>query len=139
MALTWIAESPARWDADKARIIGGAPPGIFALEPYSVGDYLAGDWWRVELDGRVAGYGWLDAVWGDAEILLAVDPACQLAGVGTFILDQLQREARDRGLNYLSNVVRESHPRGAEVTTWLERRGFQAFEDGVLRRSVSTR
>lgn len=137
MALHWIREPSPKWDAEKARIVGGAPPGVFDLPRYAPGDVLPGDWWRVESDGAVAGYGWLDAVWGDAEILLAVAPDHQGHGVGTYILDGLQREAKARGLNYLSNVVRDTHPRRDEVTRWLTARGFKPFDDGVLRRGVA--
>jgi GNAT superfamily N-acetyltransferase len=137
VAMQWIKESPPRWDDHKARILGGAPAGIFDLPSYAVGDGLPGEWWRAEVDGAVAGYGWLDAVWGDAEILLVVAPEQRGSGVGTYILDCLQQEARSRGLNYLSNVVRDSHPDREAVTEWLTRRGFKAFDDGVLRRSAA--
>ncbi|MGQ0734519.1 MAG: GNAT family N-acetyltransferase [Acidobacteriota bacterium] len=129
----WIREEAPRWDAPKTRIVGGAPPGVFDLPSYKLGDVLPGDWWRVEVNGEVAGYGWLDAVWGDAEVLLAVAPEQQDHGIGSFIIDSLQREAKARGLNYLSNVVRATHPERERVTAWLSSRGFKVFEDGVLR------
>jgi len=136
MALSWIQEQPPRWNGPKLDIIGAAPEGAFDFRHARVGDLLPGDWWRVEDDGRIVGYGWLDAVWGDAEILLAVAPADQGRGVGSFILEHLQTEARERGLNYLYNVVRETHPQRAAVTAWLERHGFQPSADGALRRAV---
>lgn len=138
MRLQWIQESPPYWDADKARIVGGAGAGIF--EPMIVerelGSLLPDDWWRVEADGKVIGYGWMDITWGDAEILLAVDPAARGRGVGTFILERLETEARERGLHYIYNVVRETHPLHDEVTQWLEARHFTASEDGKLLRAV---
>lgn len=134
----WISESPARWDESKRTILGDAPAGIFdrRYRELSDGELLGGDWWRVEEEGKVVGYGWLDVVWGDAEILLAVAPEAQKRGVGTFILGELEREARARGLNYLYNVVRPTHPRAAEVTAWLQGHGFRASEDGSLLRAV---
>jgi N-acetylglutamate synthase-like GNAT family acetyltransferase len=137
MAFNWIHEIPPHWDAAKARIVGGAPPGVFELPAHAEGDLLPNDWWRAEVDGTVAGYGWLDSVWGDAEILLAVAPEHQGSGVGTFILDSLQREAKAQGLNYLSNVVRPTHPDRERVTAWLLARGFRESEDGVLRRGTA--
>lgn len=138
MTLRWIRETPAHWDANKARIVGGAPPGIFDTRYKSckIGELVPGEWWRVEDDGSVVGYGWLDVVWGDAEILLATDPSAQRKGVGAFILDRLDEEARGRGLNYLYNLVRPTHPRAGELTAWLEKRGFSASEDGRLLRGV---
>lgn len=141
MSFTWIEERPAVWDADKARIIGGEPPGIFdaAFGSYSTGDLLPGEWWRVEQDGRTAGYGWLDTVWGDAEILLAVAPEDRGRGAGGFILEKLEEEARRRGLNHLYNVVRPTHPRGEEVAAWLKKRGFEPSGDGSEFRAVVPR
>jgi N-acetylglutamate synthase-like GNAT family acetyltransferase len=100
------------------------------------GERLSSDWWRVERDGRVVGYGWLDDVWGDAEILLAVEDGERRSGVGAFVLERLEEEAADRGLNYVLNVVRDTHPDAAAVTAWLQRHGFAAAEDGALRKRV---
>ena len=139
MTLRWIRETPAHWDAGKARIVGGASPGIFdsRLKSCRAGDLVSGEWWRVEDEGRTVGYGWLDVVWGDAEILLATDPEAHGRGVGTFILERLDEEARSRGLSYLYNLVRPTHPRGAALTAWLEKRGFHGSEDGRLLRAVT--
>jgi GNAT superfamily N-acetyltransferase len=137
MALTWSRESPALWNDDKQRIVGGAPAGVFSLGPMKPGDVVPGDWFRVDADGRVAGYGWMDQSWGDAEVLLAVDPAVQNAGIGTFILDRLEDEAAGRGVNYLYNVVPDAHPDPAGLTRWLQRRSFVAsHQGGLLKRAV---
>ena len=138
MSLRWVREGAARWDADKTRIVGQAPVGVFdsRYRGCRIGDLVPSEWWRVEEDGKVVGYGWLDVVWGDAEILLATDPAAAGHGVGTFIIDQLENEARSRGLRYLYNIVRPTHPRGAQVAAWLTKRGFRATEDGRLVRGV---
>jgi GNAT superfamily N-acetyltransferase len=141
MNLAWTHEPTPRWDADKARIVGGAERGIFddRLRARTAGELVPGDWWRVEDDGRVVGYGWLDANWGDAEILLAVDREHAKSGVGSFILEHLHDEAARRGLNYLTNIVRPTHPHGAAITAWLQKRGFVASDDGRLLCAVSRR
>ena len=135
MSWKWLHETTARWDADKTRIVGQAEAGIFdnRYRQLREGDLVPADWWRVE-DGRghVVGYGWLDANWGDAEILLAVDARHAEGGVGSFILERLHEEAASRGLNYLTNIVRPTHPRAAAVTRWLQRRGFGPSDDGRL-------
>ncbi|RMG06976.1 MAG: GNAT family N-acetyltransferase, partial [Planctomycetota bacterium] len=132
MSLSWIRERAPLWDEDKARIVGDAPAGVFdsrykALVP---GAPVPGEWWRVEDDGRVVGYGWLEIVWGDAEVLLAVAPEDRGRGVGAFILERLEDEAQARGLNYLTNIVRPTHPEAEKVSAWLVKRGFKASEDG---------
>lgn len=136
MSLEWIHEGPGRWDADKQRIVGGAPTGALVVPAAKAGDKVPGDWWRVQESGKTLGYGWMDSTWEGAEILLAVDPASRKHGVGTFIVDRLEREAAARNLNYLFNTVKPTHPDRANVTRWLENRGFTATADGELRRRV---
>jgi GNAT superfamily N-acetyltransferase len=135
--MQWIHENPPKWDEAKAAILGAAPAGMFAgLGDPRPGDLIAGEWWRVEDGGAVLGYGWLDHTWGDAEILLAVAPAAQKKGVGTFILDRLEREAAARGLNYMFNVVPRALPDARSFEQWLSRRGFEPSHDDRYRRRV---
>jgi N-acetylglutamate synthase-like GNAT family acetyltransferase len=136
MALSWIHETSPHWDPNKSRIIGAAGSGVFDLGPFAERELIPGEWWRVEDNSKVVGYGWMDTTWGDAEILLAVDPAQQHRGVGTFILDRLEQEAAARGLNYLYNVVRPTHPHRSRITRWLQERRFQPADDDRLMRRV---
>lgn len=138
MTLAWIAENPPLWDADKIRIVGHAPAGIFDTR-YSAlaeGVQVPGEWWRVEEDGRTLGYGWLELVWGDAEILLATDPEARGKGVGSFALQKLAEVAARHGVNYINNIVRPTHPQAEALTRWLKERDFQQVEDGRLVRRV---
>lgn len=140
MTLEWHRESLPLWDEPKQLIVGGAPPGVFAVSASAPGAALPGDWWRVEEDGRVVGYGWMDYSWGDAEVLLAVDGARQAAGIGTFILDRLDEEASSRGLNYLYNVIPAGHPDKAGLRRWLLQRGFVgSLEGDLFKRTVHPR
>lgn len=133
--LTWTREEAPVWDADKARIIGGAPEGAFTAS-FSDGEGLPGEWWSARDGDGVVGYGRLDLTWGgDAEILLAVSPDRQESGVGSFILDRLDEEAERRGVNYIHNRIRE-HSRRDLVHDWLVVRGFRGPVDGDLRRRV---
>ena len=140
MSLAWIREQHASWDAEKKSIIGAAPAGTFdaRFADLRAGDALPNEWWRVEEDGGVVGYGWLDTVWGDAEIVLATAQPARGRGVGTFVLEHLEQEAHARGLNYLYNTVRPTHPEREDVTAWLVRRGFAPSSDGSLRRAVAS-
>ena len=138
MQLSWVPEPNAVWDDDKQRVIGGAPEGALDVY-YPPGGSLPGDWWAAKDNaGAVLGYGWLDATWGgDAEILLAVDPGRQRSGVGAFILGNLEQEAAKRGLNYVYNTVRETHPDRDAVHDWLAVKGYQGgSNDTALRKRV---
>jgi N-acetylglutamate synthase-like GNAT family acetyltransferase len=134
--LSWVKEDDPRWDADRERVFAAAGRGIFPGLTREDGARLAGDWWRVENAGRVLGYAWLDDVWGDAEILLAIEEASRGTGAGSFALARLEEEARARGLNYVLNVVRDTHPERAAVTDWFLAHGFTGTEDGALRKQV---
>jgi N-acetylglutamate synthase-like GNAT family acetyltransferase len=137
--LTWVRDDDPRWDADRERVFGTVGPGVFPGVARHPGERLPSDWWRVEDDGRVVGYGWLDDVWGDAEILLVIEEPARGTGAGGFALARLEEEARARGLNYVLNVVRDTHPDRAAVTGWFLAHGFSGTEDGALRKQVRER
>ena len=138
MSNLWVRERSATWDEAKRNIIGSVPSGVFdrRYTKLALGERLPGDWWRVEQSEKIVGYGWMDIVWGDAEILMAVSEKEQGSGLGTFILENLTNEAKNRGVNYVYNVVRPTHPDADTLRTWLEHRGFRASVDGSLLRSV---
>lgn len=139
MSYDWKHEQGAEWDEPKRRIIGGAPAGIFdrRYQDIALGERVPGEWWRLEDDGAVVGYGWMDVVWGDAEILLAVAPEARGSGAGSYILERLAEEAQSRGLNYMYNVIRPTHPEAASLDAWLRARGFGASDDGSLLRAAT--
>jgi acyl-CoA synthetase (AMP-forming)/AMP-acid ligase II len=132
MSLHWIREDSPVWDADKARIVGALPTAAFSTsyEGMKTGKPVPGDWCRVEEDGAVVAYGWLD-VCGDAEMRLAVAPTNRGRGVGSFVLEHLQEEARRRGFSYVVNVIPPTHPEREAVTAWFQKRGFKG-SDGLL-------
>ncbi len=132
----WVRETPARWDADKTRVLGELSPKLFGFGSPTDGDALGDEWWRVEDGDRVVGYGRLDDTWGDAEILVLVEPERRSSGLGAFILDHLEQEAASRHLNYIYNVVPAGHPDPEAVTAWLTGRGFEANDVGELRKRV---
>lgn len=137
----WVLEVRPVWDAVKERILGGAPDGAFDLR-YGLGDPVPGEWWAARVaspDGDIVGYGRLDiARGGDAEVLLAVDPARQQEGVGSFILARLDAEAAARDINYIHNTIRE-HPARDVVHDWLVVRGFRGAVVGDVRKRVRPR
>jgi GNAT superfamily N-acetyltransferase len=93
----------------------------------------------VEQRGETVGYGWIDLVWGDAEILIATAPERKGQGVGTFIVERLVEEAEHQGVTRVCNVVRPDHPEAAKLTGWLTARGFREGADGRLERRVRRR
>ena len=137
MDFSWVREDDPTWDADKQRIIGGAPAGAFVL-PFTDGDPLPGEWWSAREGDDVVGYGRLDVTWGgDAEVLMATDPERQEQGVGSFLLARLEDEAAARGINYVHNRILE-HPQADVVHDWLVVRGFRGSTDTDLRKRVGS-
>src|SRR6476661_2683776 len=137
--LHWVKDDDPRWDADRERVFASIGPGVFPGVAREPGERLPSDWWRVEDAGRAVGYGWLDDVWGDAEILLAVEGSARGTGAGAFTLARLEDEAAARGLNYVVNVVRDTHPDRDAVTGWFLAHGFSGTDDGRLRKQVGGR
>jgi len=136
MTLTWTKEASPRWDADKQRLFGPAELAAIGLAPPAPGEPVADEWWRVTDGDDLAGYGWLDTEWGDARITFFVAPGRRGHGVGRFILEHLEAEAAARGLNYIYNVVPETHPDGPWIKNWLSMHGFRETSRGQLRRQV---
>jgi len=137
VAWTWQKEDAPRWDADRQRLFGDAELASVGLARPAAGAAVADEWWRVTDDaGALVGYGWLDSEWGDARISFVVAADRRGSGAGDFIVDHLEAESRRRGLNYIYNVVPESHPDGAWMTHWLSMRGFHRSGRGDLRRQV---
>ena len=137
MTLTWARDDPPVWDADKQRVIGGAPAGTFVI-PFREGDALPGEWFVANDGDDVVGYGRLDIGWGgDAEILLAVDPERLEQGIGSFVLARLEDEAAARGINYVYNTIRQHEGREL-VHDWLVVRGFRGGLDSDLRKRVGS-
>lgn len=136
-SLTWHREARPVWDAEKAQIATSAPDGALALD-FADGAELPGDWFVAREDERTVGFGFLDTTWGgDAEITLVVDDAAQGKGVGSFVMEHLEQEARARGINYVYNTVLDSHPKRDEVHDWLVVRGYWGNErDASLRKRV---
>ncbi len=134
---TWHAEArPTRLDDAKCSFFDAVPDGTVDLR--TAGDFLPGDWWHLEVDGQVVGYGWMDVTWGDAQILLAVHPDHQRKGYGGVILDHLEAEAKKQGLRYLFNTIPVNHPDPTGARVFLTRHGFASSNlDGhLLRRPV---
>jgi N-acetylglutamate synthase-like GNAT family acetyltransferase len=137
--LRWVKDDDPRWDADRERVFATIGTDVFPGLARQMGDQLPSDWWRVEDGGRVVAYGWLDDVWGNAEILLAVDEAARGTCAGAFALARLEDEAAARGLNYVVNVVRDTHPERTAVTDWFLAHGFTGTDDGRLGKQVGDR
>jgi GNAT superfamily N-acetyltransferase len=79
----------------------------------------------------------MDINWADGEVLVAVDPSAQGRGVGSFVLQRLEDEARARGVNYLYNVIPPGHAEPFRLAAWLARHGYTPHGDGLLRASVT--
>ena len=125
------------WDADKQRIIGGAPEGAFVL-PFrrrrAAGRVVVGPRRRRRRSSATAA-----STSAGAATPRSCSPSTRSArseGVGTFVLGSLEDEALRRGLNYVYNTVREHSERDL-VHDWLVVRGFRGAVDGDLRKRVA--
>lgn len=136
MHLHWIHEAPAYWDTSKEALLGPCCP---IDVPRTPGCPLPGDWWCVRDEDAVLAYAALDVTWGDAEIVIAVHPGVRGRGIGSFVIDRLEVEARVRGLHYLCSRVPADHPDARELAQWLHARRFSAHEGETWVRAVVPR
>lgn len=65
-----------------------------------------------------------------------VEAGARGTGAGTFALSRLEEEAAARGLDYVLNVVRDTHPDKDATTAWSLAHGFAPSDDGRLRKRV---
>lgn len=81
----------------------------------------------------------MDSGWGgDVEVLLVVDGRARQQGVGSYILERLEQEAVGRGVNYVYNTVRDTHPDRELLHDWLAVRGYRGGDgDRALRKRVT--
>ncbi len=104
MTLHRAKEDTPHGDADKQRLPGRDEPAVAGFDEPAPGTAIAGEWWRVtDEDETVAGYGWLDPEWGDAQITLL---ASELALAGN---DEFDADCR-------SDLVTAHQPRSETET-----------------------
>ena len=113
---------------------------MFDISRYQPGDLLPGDWWRVESDREIAGYGWLDYNWGrwgnpPGQWRRRISGTA-LAGSSSICS---RRKAQARGVYYIHNVVPAAHPDKAGLYRWLAAHGFADNGEGRLMRAVLPR
>jgi ribosomal protein S18 acetylase RimI-like enzyme len=101
-----------------ARYVAGfGRPGDFGVVAYEGSEPLGAAWWRY-FQADAPGYGFVDDA--TPEISIAVLPAHRGRGIGTALLEALQREARSQQIARLSLSVERDNPAAA----LYERLGF---------------
>ena len=136
--LRWVKDDDPRWDADRERVFATVPDGVFRPScPAAAASGCPATGGGSEAGRRVVGYGWLDDVWGDAEILLAVEDGARGTGAGAFALARLE-DGGGRARTELRGQRGPRHPsrprRSHRAGSW--RRGFAGTDDGRLRKQV---
>jgi ribosomal protein S18 acetylase RimI-like enzyme len=95
-------------------------PGDFGVVAHGGAEPLGAAWWRY-FQRDAPGYGFVDSA--TPEISTAVLPAHRGRGIGTSLLEALEREARNRRIHRLSLSVERDNPAAA----LYERLGFRLF------------
>ena len=105
-----------------ARYVAGfGRPGDFGFVATDDAVPLGAAWWR-HFQAGVPGYGFVDEA--TPEVSAAVLPAHRGRGIGTAMLEALEREARRRGIDRLSLSVERDNP----AVALYERLGFRTLE-----------
>jgi GNAT superfamily N-acetyltransferase len=126
-AVFWRS-SVARPPVDKAlanpelaRYVDGfGRPGDFGIVAEEGSQPLGAAWWRY-FQADAPGYGYVDEA--IPEVSVAVLPGHRRRGIGTALLEALERKARDGGIDRLSLSVERDNP----AVALYERLGFRAL------------
>ncbi len=95
--------------------------GDFGLIAEEAAEPLGAAWWR-HFQAGAPGYGFVDEA--IPELTAAVLPGHRGRGIGTALLEALDREARRRGINRLSLSVERDNP----AVALYQRLGFRALD-----------
>ena len=93
-------------------------PGDFGVIAEEAGEPLGAAWWRW-FGADAPGYGFVDEA--TPELSIALFPGHRGQGIGTMLLEALEREARRRGIERLSLSVERDNP----AVALYERFGFR--------------
>ena len=138
-SLTWVKDDDPRWDADRERVFATVGPGVFPGRAASRGSgcpVTGGGSRTTAGSSATAGSTTSGATRRSCS---RSRRAARGTGAGAFALARLEEEAAARGLNYVVNVVRDTHPDRDAVTAWFLAHGFTGTDDGRLRKQVGDR
>ena len=132
-----MKEDVPHWDADKQRLFDDAALRSVGMDPSRDGarSPTNGGGWS-PTTARSSATAGSTASGGTRRSRSSSIPAHRGEGIGAFVLDRLEDEAHKRGLNYIYNVVPDTHPDRAWMTGWLEQHGLHESSQGDLRRQV---
>jgi ribosomal protein S18 acetylase RimI-like enzyme len=105
-----------------ARYVEGfGRPGDFGIVAEDGAEPLGAAWWRY-FRASTPGYGFVDEA--TPEVSAAVLPGQRGRGIGTALLEALEREARNRGIDRLSLSVERENP----AVALYQRLGFRPLD-----------
>jgi ribosomal protein S18 acetylase RimI-like enzyme len=105
-----------------ARYVEGfGRPGDYGIVAEEGAEPLGAAWWR-HFQASTPGYGFVDEA--TPEVSAAVLPGQRGRGIGTALLEALEREARNRGIDRLSLSVERENP----AVALYQRLGFRPVD-----------
>ena len=105
-----------------ARYVEGfGRPGDYGIVAEQGAEPLGAAWWRY-FQASTPGYGFVDEA--TPEVSAAVLPGQRGRGIGTALLEALEREARNRGIDRLSLSVERENP----AVALYQRLGFRPLD-----------
>jgi GNAT superfamily N-acetyltransferase len=120
------------WDIEKETIFDKIEKGTFEFCNLEIGITLDQDWWKlVDYNERVLGFGWINYEQGDFEISLAVNEDSKGIGLGSFIVKELERIAKEQGFNETVAIIKQSNPNSSKIVEWFYKKGYAVYIPGL--------
>jgi GNAT superfamily N-acetyltransferase len=97
-----------------------------------LGKILHHEWWKlINNDERALGFGWVNYENDEFEISLVVDSNYQGLGLGSFIMENLETLALEKGFFETVARVKESNPNSEEMIVWLYKKNYVNYWVGM--------
>ena len=127
-----IKDGESIWDIAKETIIGKVEEGTFEFYNLELGSKLNQEWWKLVDDNeRVLGFGWINYAHDEFEISLAVDEDSRGDGLGSFIVEEFERIAKEKGFNETLAIIKHSNHNSLKMVEWFYQKGYAVYVCGL--------
>ncbi|MEH7515107.1 GNAT family N-acetyltransferase [Gottfriedia acidiceleris] len=128
------------WDIEKEIIFGKVEEGIFEFYNLELGNELNQEWWKLVGDNEeILGFGWINYKHGDFEFSLVVNQESRGYGIGSFIVEELERIAREKNFKEVLAIIKQSNPNSLKTMKWFYEKGYTGYVNGFEGREMKTR
>ena len=133
-----IKEDNPIWNLEKNRIFTSIDQGTFEynLKELGLGIALEHEWWKLVENKKVLGFGWINYTNDDFEISFVVYDDYTGKGLGSFIINELEKLGESKGYRKILAIVKETNPNSEKIIEYLYRKGYSFYIDGIDQKNI---